>query len=111
MNAETHSRGFPVEVAELDPDVSSDAPIPSVNAFLVCWGDHTGGCALTERYASPEAAHDPWVELDYDDAGHRLLLRWLKREASPDRPIHTMPRLTPEAEERLHIHGDTQKKG
>lgn len=84
-----------MEVEEGVIDPARLAVAQSHNPFVVCWGDHTGPCPLLEPLGHPGTdPHGIVIELDYEDPGHRMQLRWIRRLAQPSAVIHLVPRLS-----------------
>jgi hypothetical protein len=57
--------------------------------FRICWGDHAERCDVDPR--GMEAGHGPVAQIDYDNADHRRVLRWMRRLAAD----HSLPFAVP----------------
>ena len=70
----------------------------------ICWGEHPNRCGIGPEGADP--GHGPVVEIDYDDASHRRLLRWLRRINSTRSHVAAVPHTA-----TLPVHDEEQYKG
>jgi hypothetical protein len=77
-----HSKG-PSDSIESVTLVGSEVP------FRVCWGDHVDKCAIGP--SGFEAGHGPVAEIDYDNAEHRRVLRWLRRLDPEHARLYAIP--------------------
>ena len=58
-------------------DVESVVIGESGVTFRIRWGDHLDQCDVGPH--GSEGGHSPVVEIDYDNADHRRVLRWFRK--------------------------------